>query len=75
VLDLGDGIPRDRARARQLFEETCADDPRACSEFGSLYVAGTATLTRDVELGCFLLAKACESRDPDACRDLQHCAR
>jgi TPR repeat protein len=71
VLDLGDGVPRDRVRARQLFEETCEHDPKACSEFGSLYLAGTATVARDVELGCFLADRACALGDQDACRDRQ----
>ncbi len=73
VLDLGDGVARDRARARQLFEDTCKDDPKACSEFGNLYLSGTRSVGQDAELGCWLLSKACSYNDQDACRDLQYC--
>jgi len=68
-LALGEGIAADRARARQLFEDTCPDDPRGCSEFGNLFMAGRG-VPLDVELGSLLLDLACKHRDQDACREL-----
>ena len=69
----GDGVPRDVARARKLFETTCGDDPVACSEYGSLYVAGRG-VKRDLAVGRFLLELACRHREPQACRELQYLA-
>ncbi|MGE0551639.1 MAG: hypothetical protein AB7O24_26560 [Kofleriaceae bacterium] len=69
-LATGDGIAPDRGHARRLFEETCQYDPKACSEFGNLYMAGTPRLPRDPEMGSFLLDLACRYRDAEACREL-----
>lgn len=74
VLAEGLGVPRDRARARQLFDETCKDDPTGCSEFGNLYTSGTG-VAQDFELGCVLLKHACTHRDEQACGELASCTR
>jgi TPR repeat protein len=70
ALALGDGVPVDRERARELFERTCKDDPKGCSEFGNLLTAGRG-VPLDVELGSRLLELACDLHDNDACRELQ----
>jgi TPR repeat protein len=73
ALANGDGIAADPGRARQLFTDTCKDDPNGCSEYGSLYVAGRG-VKKDDDLGCFLLDLACTYHDDAACRDVQYCA-
>ncbi|MCC6898686.1 MAG: sel1 repeat family protein [Polyangiaceae bacterium] len=70
VLFLGRGVPKDGARARQLFAENCQHDPKACSEYGSLIAVGTG-VPQDLEFGVFLLDLACRERNAMACRDLQ----
>ena len=69
VLANGDGIAADRVRAIELFRTTCKDDPKACSEYGNLYLAGRG-VPHDPELAQLLLDLACTQHDADACRDL-----
>jgi len=72
VLAVGDNVPRDRGRALQLFNDTCKDDPRGCSEYGNLFIAGLG-VPKDLDLGCILARHACTHGDQDACRDLEYC--
>lgn len=65
----GDGVPRDEARGRELFERYCADDPVACSEYGSLSASGTG-VPQDSGLAHLLLGLACDSDEATACREL-----
>ncbi len=72
MLAIGEGVTADPPRARRLFDDTCKDDPRACSEFGNLFIGGRG-VTKNLELGCHILDLACTYHDQDACNDLQYC--
>lgn len=61
-------VSSDPVRARQLFDATCADDPKGCSEYGSLIVQ------KDLELGRHVLDLACRLDDHEACDDLARIA-
>jgi TPR repeat protein len=68
-LHQGEGIAADPPRARQLFIDTCAFDPVACSEFGNLFSIGLG-LKKDLAMARLLLDLACREREPKACEEL-----
>lgn len=70
ALSEGRGVPRDRARARALFETHCRHDPKGCGEYGNLYGSGTG-VERDSELATMLLDLACRHHDAQACAELE----
>jgi uncharacterized protein len=69
VLYEGRGLPQDRARALTLFADTCGEDPKACSEYGSLYAGGRG-VAKDPKLAQLLLGLACKHGEATACDEL-----
>lgn len=70
ALSEGRGVPKDRARARELFAAHCQHDPKGCGEYGNLYGSGTG-VERDVALATFLLDQGCEHGDGQSCAELE----
>jgi len=47
------------------------DEPAACRVLGALLLQGAPGVAKDVERGKQLLARACDAKDEEACRQLQ----
>ncbi|MBN9681272.1 MULTISPECIES: SEL1-like repeat protein [unclassified Corallococcus] len=69
-LRVGDGVPKDVARAAMLYELGCnGDDPRACVALGVLKEEGRGVAKDEAE-AARLFARGCERDLPEGCGHL-----
>jgi len=67
MYELGEGVPRDAARALVLYEKACADDnERSCVNLGAALSRGVGT-TQDEHRAGLLLSKACDAGEMLGC--------
>ena len=65
---IGQGTPKDRARAHKLFQDACdAGNPGGCGESATLAYIGYAEQAPDRAKAFTLMKKACDGGELDAC--------
>lgn len=67
----GEGVPRDPARARQLFERACeGGEIGACFNLAHLFHTGAEGVSVDLALAARYYDRACTGNDMGACSNL-----
>ena len=67
MYQVGDGVPRDLARAVELFQRACdGGGTQGCNHLGLMYHAGVG-VARDVARAMSLFEQACQGGEPAAC--------